>query len=155
MVYRREIFFNAAASSNSSAGTDTAAPDRPSFAFILDDAIWGAIKSMLKLGGYIVVFSCLSSYVLLLPIRNPALSALICGITEITNGIYLCNQLADSASAQLLLILGINAFGGFSTIMQTSGMIRTSGLGIKKYIYQKVIFTAVTLLNTTFLIYVL
>lgn len=122
---------------------------------VIDDAIWSAVRSMLKLGGYIVVFSCLSAYVLLLPVKSPVGTTLLCGITEITNGIALCSRLILDERIKLMLILGINAFGGISTIMQTMGMIRPSGLGIKKYIYRKLVFTGITLLNTGILIYVL
>lgn len=150
LLHRREIF-----SGNTPTGHAKTAPPVPILSAMVDDAIWGSIRSMLKLGGYIVVFSCLSAYVLLIPVGSPVTAGLLCGITEITNGIYLCSRLVCDERFKLMLIVCINAFGGISTIMQTTGMIRPSGLPIKKYIYRKLVFTAVTLLNTGIVIYVL
>lgn len=41
--------------------TLTAESNPPAFSQLLDDSIWSAVVSILKLGGYIIVFSCLSA----------------------------------------------------------------------------------------------
>lgn len=121
---------------------------------IIDDAILNTVKNMLKLGGYIVIFSCIAAYIVQLPFPNGTYPAVLCGITEITNGIFLCSRLNISDNLIIILILAVNAFGGISTIMQTSGMIQGSGLSIKKYIYYKLIFTIITIIVSTAVIYV-
>ena len=121
---------------------------------IIDDAILNTVKNMLKLGGYIVIFSCIAAYIVQLPFPNSTYPAVLCGITEITNGIFLCSRLNISDNLIIILTLAVNAFGGISTIMQTSGMIQGSGLLIKKYIYYKLIFTIITIIVSTAAIYV-
>lgn len=103
----------------------------PAFSQLLDDSIWSAVVSILKLGGYIIVFSCLSAYICLLPIKNIYITGILCGITEITNGIYLISRFPVPLYFQTLLILAVNAFGGFSTVMQTAGITKRSSFGIK------------------------
>lgn len=119
----------------------------PGITEIIDNSIWNAIRNMLKLGGYIVVFSCLSAYICMIPIKNPCITAVICGITEITNGIYLISHLNIDIFYKTLLILAVNAFGGLSTVMQTAGITKRSGLNIKKYICFKLLLTVLTVIH--------
>lgn len=119
----------------------------PGITEMIDNSIWNAIQSMLKLGGYIVVFSCLSAYICMIPVKNPSVTAVICGITEITNGIYLISHLNIDIFYKALLILAVNAFGGLSTVMQTAGITKRSGLNIKKYICFKLLLTVLTVIH--------
>lgn len=127
--------------------TLTAESNPPAFSQLLDDSIWSAVVSILKLGGYIIVFSCLSAYICLLPIKNIYITGILCGITEITNGIYLISRFPVPLFYQTILILAVNAFGGFSTIMQTAGITKRSSFGIKKYICGKLLLTVLTCLH--------
>jgi hypothetical protein len=113
---------------------------------MIDEAIWNAIQSMLKLGGYIVVFSCLCAYITSFPF-NDYLTAVVCAITEITNGIYLLGRLSVSPVLKITAICAVNAFGGLSTVMQTAGITKSSGLSIKKYICFKLLLVILTILN--------
>lgn len=101
-------------------------------------------KNMIKLGGYIVIFSCISAYINVIPFKNDIVPAVICGITEITNGIYMAGKINADKKLITAFIILINSFGGFSTIMQTMGMINGSGLSIRKYIYGKILCTFIT-----------
>lgn len=155
-IHRKKIF------SKSRTVTAANAADNPPhsqngvpFIDVLDRSIWQSIHNLLKLGGYIVLFACISGFVTALPAVNPSCKAGLCSLLEITNGISLLDKLRLSASGRILFILTINAFGGISTIMQTMGMIQGSGLSIKKYIYHKLVFAALTAANTALMIYVL
>jgi hypothetical protein len=114
---------------------------------MIDDAIWNAILSMLKLGGYIVVFSCICTYICVIPFNNPYLTAVICAITEITNGIYLLGKLSVPPLLKITAVCAANAFGGLSTVMQTAGITKSSGLSMKKYICFKLLLVILTILN--------
>lgn len=118
----------------------------------IDEAVTKAVNNSLKLGAYIVLFSCLSQYFEIIPFMSAELKTLLSGITEITNGINMCSSLSWKAEYKLMLALIINAFGGISTIMQTAGIIRGSGLSIKKYAYHKLKFAALTAVNFAFII---
>lgn len=118
---------------------------------LLDNSIWNAITNMLKLGGYIIIFSCLSAYICILPVKNIYITGIICGITEITNGIYIINHFPVNTFYKTLIILAINSFGGLSTIMQTAGITKRSSFRIKKYICGKLLLTVLTILHVCIL----
>lgn len=121
---------------------------------ILKNAVDTSVENSLKLGGYIVFFSCLSAYITYLFPKDNIISIILSGVIEITGGINLAAASPIQAKLMIVLITAFNAFGGISTIMQTSSVIADSGLGIKKYIYQKLICTAVTVVISVLLIYV-
>lgn len=127
----------------------------PSFTDVLDTSIWQAINNSLKLGGYIVLFACISGVVINFSCFEPVVKALVCGILEITNGISLIDFLDISTQFKILAILAVNSFGGISTIMQTIGMIKGSDLSIKKYIYHKLLLCGLTVIIALPVIYVL
>lgn len=126
-----------------------------SFTDVLDSSIWQAINNSLKLGGYIVLFACISGFVVNFPYFEPAVKAVTCGILEITNGISLIDFLDISVQFKIPAILAVNSFGGISTIMQTTGMIKGSDLSIKKYIYHKLLLCGLTVVIALPVIYVL
>lgn len=124
------------------------------FSDILKNAVDTSVENSLKLGGYIVFFSCLSAYITYLFPKENIIGIILGGVIEITGGINLAASSPIHASFLIVLITAFNAFGGISTIMQTSSVIADSGLSIKKYIYQKLICTAVTVVISVLLIYV-
>lgn len=103
---------------------------------VLDNAIIKSIDNVLKMCGYIVIFSCICSMTDVLLERFNYINMIICSLLEITNGIYLIASSDISASAKAAFILTANAFGGISTLMQTIGIAGTSnnnnGINIKK-----------------------
>ncbi|MDD3241077.1 MAG: hypothetical protein PHW47_13575 [Lachnospira sp.] len=124
------------------------------FAEIFYIGVNTAVENSLKLGGYIVFFSCLSNYFIYIFSNHHMISVILCGITEITSGIQIISESMLSPMLTLILICAVNAFGGLSTIMQTFAVINKSGLSIKKYIYQKLLITTITIMTATALIYV-
>jgi DNA-binding phage protein len=84
---------------------------------------------------------------MLLPINNPVISTILCSITEITNGIFLCSRLNIDTTYICIIITAVNAFGGISTLMQTAGITRQNNINIKSYLYGKIILTIVSIVN--------
>ncbi len=151
ILNRKEIFLSSELTSTTLNQTDIP----PQFATVLDASLIQSVKNALKLGGYITIFACISSIINTFMQTSAATKAVISGITEITNGIFMCNELCIDNDFKIILILTINAFGGISTIMQTMGMIKDTGLSIKKYIYHKLLFAVLTTANALLVIYVL
>ncbi len=112
---------------------------------IIDEEMGRAVKNMLKLGGYIVIFSCVSNYIYNIYFIPELYRNLACGIAEITNGIFYINNMQMPITNKAILILAINAFGGISTLMQTVGIGREF-VHIKKYICGKLLYVIVTIL---------
>ncbi len=112
---------------------------------IIDEEMGRTVKNMLKLGGYIVIFSCISNYIYNIHFISELYRNLTCGIAEITNGIFYINNMQIPATNKAILILAINAFGGISTLMQTVGIGREY-VHIKKYISGKILYVIITIL---------
>ncbi len=125
------------------------------FADIMDTALISSVKNGLKLGGYITIFASLTGLLNTIIHTNVAVKAVLGGIIEITNGIFMINSLVIDNKIKIILVLTINALGGISTLMQTVGMVRESKLSIKKYIYHKLLLAASTAIHTMLAIYVL
>lgn len=120
---------------------------------IVDNAVMNGFQSILKLGGYIMMFSIFASFIWTLNI-SPVAKSLLTGITEITSGISFIAAADIPASLKTVLILTINSFGGLSCLFQTKSMIHPD-LSIKKYIYYKLLQSALTMITATAVIYVL
>lgn len=122
------------------------------FFTILNNSIDKMITSVLKLGGYIIIFSCLCAYIQYFShmLSMPYINWIACGFMEITNGIYFVSAI-KSPLVKIMLIAAINAFGGLSTLMQTYSVIKDNVgvcIDIKKYIFQKIKLTICTILVT-------
>ena len=121
----------------------------------LDSSIMTGFEIVTKVGGYIILFSILSSYIQSLPIKNEILKCIIAGTLEITTGIDSIGKAGFSMDLKKLLVCAITAFGGISCLAQTNSIIHRSGFSIKKYIYHKLIITLLTVIMAYFMIYVL
>jgi sporulation integral membrane protein YlbJ len=114
----------------------------------LDEAILSSFEVMVKVGGYIILFSIpvklLSS--LLSPLSSntamPFLSVLttaLPGILELSVGTSIAGASALPLLTKIVLTLSICAFGGLSALAQTKSVIGSSGLSIKYYIISKLL----------------
>ncbi len=98
----------------------------------LDDTIFSSIRSILMLGGYMVLFNLINlvPHVLLgkpVPVLAPLL--------EITGGLAM---LQDALPLYSLLVL---SFGGLSCIAQTYSCIKGTGLSLPSYVFHKCVLT--------------
>lgn len=116
--------------------------------FYVDEAVSGAINSIVKLGGYMIFFNLLNVLPLfflhlfrpletgyrmllaLLPVLNACL--------EITSGI---TRLGPDFRFIVLILL---PFGGISCIAQTYSIIKTTDLSLKSYVWSKLFLTLAT-----------
>ncbi|MGN0317250.1 MAG: hypothetical protein ACI4E1_04855 [Lachnospira sp.] len=126
---------------------------------LFDEGLDKAVSQSLKLGGYIVFYSCVAAFVRKLCINSNLLFEVINGISvgiiEITNGLSAICQLNISYELKYIMIIIINSLGGLSTLAQTAYIISGTNLSIKKYIYHKIILTGFTSLLSLFMVYVL
>lgn len=119
----------------------------PAFAAALDASISSGIRSITKLGGYMIFFNLLNVLPqLFLSVLPPACS--VCQIPirllmEITGGIALAGETYP------LLILVLLQFGGFSCIAQTYSMIADTDLSILSYVLHKLCQTALAFVYYT------
>ena len=112
--------------------------------FSFDAHMMSCFETMMKIGGYIMLFSILALYLTICPLRMPVLARpALLGAIEITTGIQ---AIAQSVPGQtgVLLIIGSAAFGGFSGIFQTKSVLKNAGLSIRHYILWKLLHSMIS-----------
>ncbi len=114
-------------------------PDSASF----DALMMRSIEVMVRIGGYIMLFSILAAFIAGLTMLPALPKALALGAAEITTGIRAISEAADGPLRGLCLT-AVTAFGGLSGILQTKSVIETknnAGLSIRHYIFWKILHT--------------
>ena len=119
---------------------------------LLDACIYDAVNTLLKLGGYVVLFSVLAEMTACLPFLPEKTAALLGGMLEITSGISGVVKTFPLKTAYQFLI-PLTAFGGLSAMAQTSSVLKGSGLSLKKYMFSKVVTAALTFLFVSFFLW--
>ncbi len=107
---------------------------------ILDAGIINGFETLIKLCGYIVIFSLVVSILTYCRFLPSFVRMLLIGNTEVTNGISVLSNYICNTDIKFILMIQFLAFGGVSGIAQTSSMILPAKLSIKKYVIEKMIF---------------
>ena len=111
--------------------------------------------TMIKLAGYIMLFSIAADFAGHLPLPGTALSGCVIGLLEITNGIYTVSGTEWPAEIKYLSAMAMVSFGGISGIFQTRSVLmrnsgrKNAGLSIRHYIFWKALHS---LLSCIFLL---
>lgn len=110
-----------------------------------DESLMNSCEVMVKIGGYIMLFSILAFYITKLPVLCAEYKAVLLGFVEITTGIQAVSHVFTSTMGGLW-ISGATAFGGLSGVFQTKSVIKNAGLSIRHYVAWKAIHTLLTIL---------
>lgn len=89
-------------------------------------------ETLVKIGGYILLFSILASWTTLLPL-GPLPRAILLGFCEMTTGTCVLGTLDLPLPLAGPLCLGLASFGGLSCLGQTGSCIQGSGLQLLPY----------------------
>ena len=120
---------------------------------VLSNSIIISIKTVLMIGGFVVIFSVIISILknsgilnFLTKILSPILgnsnfiSGTLSGIIELTNGLYAISNIHVKAiSTNILLCAFLLGFGGFSVMLQILSVVSKEKLSIKPYIIGKIL----------------
>ena len=118
---------------------------------VLESCILNSSETLVKVGGYLMIFSVLLALLELLPIRSPGFLLLKSSL-EMTNGILLLSQSLSKPQVLYPLLLALTSFGGWCSVAQTQSMIAGTGLKLSSYIIQKLTAAlAVSLLTFLYL----
>ena len=118
-------------------------PEQTSYGNLLDTSIMNGFEIITRLGGYIILFSILAGIVLQLPGPLYTAAPFLSGLTEITTGIHTISGTTLPLPVKFTAIVCCTAFGGFSTVAQTSCMLNGTGLSIFTYLKGKLVNAAV------------
>ncbi len=117
---------------------------------VLDAGIMDSFETMLKLGGYVMLFSVLGGMCGQLLSHAPAVHTLIMASLEITGGISVLNTAITDKKLRYIAMLAATAFGGCSGIAQTASLIRDKRLpkplSLRCYVCGRLLLATVTAL---------
>lgn len=116
----------------------------PAFPQAMDDSITDSLQTITKIGGYVILFSMLSGFLIHTAFLPEGVRAALAGILEITGGIQLLSESSLPIAQKTALTLAITSFGGISGLMQTRSVTLGSGLSIKHYFFQKCLQAVLT-----------
>lgn len=109
--------------------------------FSFDEHLMSCFETMVKIGGYIMIFSILAVYLAVLPLPfqgtfpasvSPFVRPALLGAVEITTGIQAIASSVPGRTGAVLIVASA-AFGGFSGIFQTKSVLKNAGLSIRHY----------------------
>ena len=115
-----------------------------------DACLTDSSEAIVKIGGYIILFSVLLNLLRDFPVTSSLFQTLFLPSLELTNGIAILNKIMTASSTPhsfplfYSLCMGQTAFGGWCAIFQTGSMISGSGLSLKSYTIKKLITALVT-----------
>lgn len=103
---------------------------------VLDSCMMNSFEAIVKVGGYIILFSVLLSLLEELSGQNSILIAAAPAL-EVTNGILLLSSSVSDPGLRYVAVLGLTSFGGLCSAAQTQCMLEGTGLSVIPYIIQK------------------
>lgn len=105
---------------------------------VLDRSIMECCETLVKIGGYMILFSVLLALLQqVLPIGVNS-GCFLAAIFEITTGANAMKQCAMPVLMRNSILCGFCAFGGLSSVFQTASVVKDAGLSMFHYILVKV-----------------
>lgn len=101
-----------------------------------DHSIMDSFLILIKVGGYIMLFSVMMVLARHFFAQKTVILCLIATL-EVTNGVQMICDLGIPFAYQYLLILALSAFGGWCSVAQTQCVIQKAGFRIIPYIIEK------------------
>ena len=112
---------------------------KSSFITTLTYSIYNSIKILILLYGIITIFMIITSLINVNINLNPILNCIICGILEITNGIYYTSNLSIPLIYKACLITFFLSFGGFCIHMQVLSILNKYKINYFNYLKTRII----------------
>ncbi len=103
----------------------------------LDESILSSAVTLVKVGGYIILFSILTELLQNIVTTNKIVQLAGAGIIEITTGGEILAGADTTLYVKCILASAFCAFGGMSSVAQTLGVIIGTGISGRKYIFAK------------------
>ena len=115
---------------------------------VLDAGIMNSFETMLKLGGYVMLFSIITNMCNYFLAAFPAVCTLIAGLLEVTGAVSAIDDFVRDMRLKYIAVLASVAFGGCSGIAQTASILRAGkgipGCSITAYIRGRLLVASVT-----------
>ena len=102
----------------------------------IDDCIINSFETLVKVGGYIILFSVILTLLQTLPVSIPVVTYIL-PVLEVTNGIVMLGSMELPFIIKYPAILALTSFGGLCAAAQTQCMIQNAKFPILPYITEK------------------
>ena len=112
----------------------------------LDEEISASALLLIKIGGYVMLFSILARMIQSIPALPSVCQIPLCGLLEITTGNAMICSSGIPHHAKIILCPAFTAFGGLSAAAQTNSVLRNTGLSIVPYVIIKFLSSLFALL---------
>lgn len=103
-----------------------------------DEIMMASLEIMVKIGGYIMLYSILARFICESRLLPAQLKPLLSGFVEMTTGIDAVSRAMNGLPAALAILFAAS-FGGLSGVSQTNTVIKNAGLSIRHYILWKLL----------------
>ncbi|MBR6527666.1 MAG: hypothetical protein IKT45_06945 [Lachnospiraceae bacterium] len=105
---------------------------------LLESSMMTSFEVMVKIGGYMMLFSIAEVHIGKVPLVNATVKSMLMGIIEMTTG---CRHVATVIQLPWALALcgAVTTFGGLSGLAQTSHVLQGSGLSMGRYVLWKLL----------------
>lgn len=117
---------------------------KKNFMELLDQAIWKGMETIIKIGGYIIVFSIIVELLRPLSAHGNIWNYFLIPSLEITNGLSLFSNVNLTFEIKYLLMMTHLSFGGFCAMFQTGCVLRSIPFHLKIYILEKLVTATIT-----------
>lgn len=111
--------------------------EKRSFSDIIDAEISNSALLLIKIGGYIMLFSIFCTLLIRLPAVPVHAKLLLGSILEITTGNAMISEAPFAGQTKIILSLAATTFGGLSAAAQTNSVLQNTGLSIFHYLLMK------------------
>lgn len=97
----------------------------------LDTSIMNSLETILRIGGYIILFSVLAAGLQYFLHMSAVADSILVSLLEITTGLGQIENCNLSPALKSVIINSLCAFGGFSSLMQVCGVLRGTDLPVR------------------------
>ena len=108
-----------------------------------DECMMDSFENIVKVGGYIIIFSVFIRLLTKFSTDIPAFFYLL-PVLELTNGIIILFERFENIAVSYPLIIALTSFGGLCALAQTKSMIHSSGIPFIPYLIQKIITAVIS-----------
>lgn len=105
----------------------------------MDKCILNSFENIFKIGGYIIIFTIISTWIQSIKLINNEFCFILSSIFEITSGLNFLKTTNLNHFCGSIIVIGLCSFGGICSIFQTYSMISNSPLKVSKYITYKIV----------------
>lgn len=117
---------------------------KKNFMELLDLAIWKGMETIIKIGGYIIVFSIIVELLRPFSAHGNIWNYIIIPSLEITNGLSLLADVNLTFDIKYLLMMTHLSFGGFCAMFQIGCVLKSIPFRLGIYILEKLVTATIT-----------